>query len=88
MELFRLTRLLSFCFPRSPNCTPRFITGVFAVIEYPNAIHENVFHADGVLMRLFERGAVRDCLRIEDGNIGEHSFFEEAATIEAEIGGG
>ena len=79
-----LTRL-SFCFPGTPQGAAGFGAGVLAVLENLDAVDENVFHADGILMRLVEGCAVRDCRRIEDDHVSEHSFPNQAAVIEAEI---
>ena len=60
---------------RTPNSATRFRAGVLAVLENLHAVHENVFHADRVLMRFFERGAIGNRCRIENDDIGKHSFF-------------
>jgi hypothetical protein len=61
---------------------------VLAVFDYLDAIYKNLLRADGVLVRFFERRAVRDRRWVEDNYIGEHSFLDETAVIEAEVGGG
>ena len=81
-------KLASLKFPRTPNCAAGFRAGVLTVLENLDTVHEDVFHADGVLMRFLEGGAIGNRFWIEDDDVGEHSFFEEAAAIEAEIGGG
>ena len=55
------------------------------MFDYLNAVHENVFHSDRVLMRLFEDRAVSNRGRIEYNHIGKHTFLEKAAIIEPEI---
>ena len=34
-----------------------------------NTIHENMFEASGVMMRVFEGGMVLDCVQIENHNV-------------------
>jgi hypothetical protein len=72
-------------FPRPPYGATGFGAGVLAILENLDAIDENVFHADGILMWFVEGCAVRDCHWVEDNHISEHSFPNEAAVIKAEI---
>ena len=55
------------------------------VLQHLAAIHEDVLHADRVLMRLLERGAVRDRVRVEHDDVGEHAWPQEAARVELEV---
>src|SRR6266446_1515737 len=77
-----------FRFSRTPQGPARFCAGVLAVIENPYAVHEYMFHANRVLVRFFERSAVRDGRRIKDHHVSEHSLLEKSAMIQAEIRGG
>ena len=52
----RSTYLLNL--PRSPQRAARLHSGVFAIFQNLHAVHENMFHPDRILMRLFEGGAV------------------------------
>ena len=74
-------------FPWTPQRATRLGAGVLAPFEHLDAIHKNVLHANRVLMRFLERGAIRNRRRIEHDDIGEHSLFNETAMIEAEICG-
>src|SRR5207302_5546514 len=71
--------------PRPPERAAGFRSGVLAVFQHLHAIHEDMLHPDGVLVRFLERGAVRDDGRIENNHVGEHSFFHESTMVEAEI---
>ena len=75
-------------FPRTPQGATRLGASVFTVFKNLHAVNENVFHANGVLMRLVERRAIGNRRRIEHNHIGKHSLFKKTAMIEAEIGGG
>ena len=61
---------------------------MLAVLQDDLPVDEHVLHADGVLMRLLERRAIRDRRRIEDRDVGEIAFLQQAAAIEAEVLGG
>lgn len=52
------------------------------------AVDEDVVDADGVFVGLFEGGAAGDGLGVEDGDVGEVVFFDEAAVAEVEVFGG
>src|SRR5438067_13118069 len=73
-------------FPGSPKRAAGFRAGVLAVFQNLDAVDEDVFHPDGVLMRFLEGGAISDRGRIEHDDVGEHSLFQTSAMIEAEIG--
>ncbi len=72
-------------FPRTPQGATRLGASVFALFKNLHAVNENVFHADGILMRLVERRVIGDRPWIEHDHIREHSFFNETAMIEAEV---
>jgi hypothetical protein len=81
----RIKTIKSLRFPRTPQGAAGFGAGVFAVLQDLHAVDENVFHSDGVLMGFVESCAVRDCRRIEDDHVSEHSFLNETAVIKTEI---
>src|SRR4029077_7220010 len=70
---------------RPPHCPTRFSSGVLAVFDDLHTVHENMFHTGRVLMRFFKGGVICDRRRIEHHHVGEHSFLEKSAVIEAEI---
>ena len=49
-----------------------------------NPIHEELVHAGRQLVRLFIRSVVADGLRVENDDIGEESFLEQAAVLDVE----
>jgi hypothetical protein len=61
---------------------------VFAILQDLDAVDQDVFHPDGVLVGLVEGCAVRNRRRIEDDHVSEHSFLKKTAMIETEIGRG
>src|SRR5438128_9488547 len=75
-------------FPRTPEGATRLGARVLAILDDLYAVNENVFHANGVLMRLVERRVIGDRRLIEHDHVREHSLFKKTAMIEAEIGGG
>ena len=83
----RIGRIERLQFARPPKRAARFGASVLAVFDYLHAIYKNLLHPDCVLVRFFERRAIRDCRRVEHNYIGEHSFPNETAAIEAEVGG-
>ena len=76
---------LSSCLPGAPQGATGFGAGMFTIFQNLDAVDENMFHADGVLMRFVEGCAVCDSRRIEDNHVSKHSFLNEAAVIETEI---
>jgi hypothetical protein len=54
---------------------------VFTILEHLHAIDEDVLHANLILVRIFEGGAVGNGLRIEDHHVSKHSCSEKASTI-------
>src|SRR5438034_2976220 len=73
-------------FSGSPQSTARLCAGVLAIFENLHAINKYVLHANRVLMWLLKRRAIGNRCRIEDDDIREHSFLEESAIIQSEIG--
>ena len=67
--------------PRAPR--PGFAPGVLAVLEHLHAVDEDVVHPHSILVRLLEGRAVGNLRRIEDDDVGEHAFAEEAAVRRA-----
>ena len=61
---------------------------MLSIFDYLNAVYENVFHSDRVLMRLFEGRAVSNRRRIEDRDISKHSCAEKSTVIQAQVDGG
>ncbi len=74
---------MDFAWP--PQRAARLGASVFATFEHLHAIHEDLLHTDGLLMRLIERRAIGNGRRIEDNDIREHSFFEKPAVVEPKI---
>ena len=72
-------------FPRSPQRAARLSASVFAIFEHLHAIHEDLLHTDGILLRLLKRCSISNGRRINDNDIGEHSFFEKDAVVEPKI---
>ncbi len=58
---------------------------MLAVLEHADAVYEDVPHADGVLMGLLVGGPVRDGGGIEDDDVGEIAFLQQAAMVEPQI---
>ena len=56
---------------RPPHDPSGLRAGVLAAFQDLHAVDEDVAHAGGELLRLVERGVVRDLRRIEDDEIGE-----------------
>src|SRR5947199_7474599 len=73
-------------FSRSPQSAARFCAGVLAILENLHAINKYVLHANRVLMWFLKGRAIGNRCRIEDDDIREHSFLEESAMIQSEIG--
>src|SRR5947207_3395308 len=86
-KLLSVSRRLLADLTRTPQRAARLGAGVLAVFNDLHAIHEHMFHANGVLMRFLECSAIRNRRGIEDNDVGEHAFFNETAMIETEIGG-
>ena len=72
----------------SPQCTTWPSAGVLAISEDLDPVDEHIFDSDGVLLRLLKRGNIRDCLRVENDNIGEHTLLQKAAMVQLKIGRG
>src|SRR3954465_8625324 len=72
-------------FAWSPQRPSRFRAGVLTVFQDLRAVHEYVLHAECELVRLHETRTVANRRRIEYDHVGEHSFLQEPAMIEAEI---
>jgi hypothetical protein len=53
-------------------------TGVISLVDYDDAVHDDVRNADGILCRFFEGRLVTDCGGIEDGDIGGHAGAQQA----------
>src|SRR5207248_9989294 len=62
-----------------------FRASVLAVLKNLHTIYKHVSHAHGILMRLGEGCPIRDRCRVEDNDIAEHSFLDEATMIESQI---
>src|SRR5205085_3616500 len=76
-----------FCLAWSPERAARFRTGMLTVFYDLGAVHENMLHADRILMRFFERRAIGDRCRVEYDHVGKHSFLEKSTAIQTEICG-
>ena len=70
-------------FPASPagaaDDSSRFGTRMFAILEDLLAVHEDVNHTGGVLMRLLVGRMIADRLRIENGDVSIKVAFETTA---------
>ena len=53
-----------------------------------HAVHEHVPHARGEQVRLEDRAALGERLRVEDGDVGPRALAEDAAVGEADPLGG
>ena len=51
------------------------------------AVHDDVFDADRELVRILERRAIDDAIRIEDRHVGPQAFPEPAAIFDADLVG-
>ena len=58
-----------------------------AVFEHLHAVDEYVGHPHSILVRLLECRLVGDRGRIEDDDVREHAFAQEASPRETEVGG-
>ena len=54
----------------TPYGPSRLGAGVLTILQHLDAIDEDMPDADGILMRLFERGPVGDGGRIENHHVG------------------
>ena len=71
---------------RPPEGTARFRAGVLAIFQNLYTVDEDLFHPDGVLVRLGEGGTVGDTRGIEYDDIREHSFPDKSTVIESQVG--
>src|SRR4029453_2927986 len=64
-------------FAGSPECPTGLGIGVLAVLQEPHPVHEDMPHADRVLVWLLEGFAIGNRRRVEDHHVGEHAFLQE-----------
>src|SRR6266576_4782516 len=69
---------------RSPNDAPGLCRRHLSVTHDGHTVYEHVLHANRKLVRLLVRRAIYDRIRIEDHDIGVHSFAELAPVADAE----
>ena len=70
---------------RATQCRARSRAGHHAIGKNQLAIYNYVTDADRVLVRVFVRCLVGNCVWIKDYDIGKIVFLEKATTIETEI---
>src|SRR5438067_12753366 len=71
----------------SPQSAARFCAGVLSILENVHGINKYVLHANRVLMGFLKGRAIGNRCRIEDYDIGEHSFLNESAKIKTYVTG-
>src|SRR5918995_324795 len=79
-------------FPTSPagaaDDTSRFGIRMFAILDDLFAVHKDVSHTGGVLMRLLVRRIIADSRRIENGDVGVIIALETTALAKFQRIGG
>src|SRR4051812_42282379 len=68
---------------RTPEAAPRARAGELTLPQHDLSVHDHVLDADGRLVRILERGAIGDGLRIEHGDVGEHARTNQPALAES-----
>src|SRR5260370_9036545 len=63
-------------------CRPSMST----IFKNLNAGDENLFHANGILMRLLISRLVDNGFRVEEDDVGEVAFLEESAVVQPQVG--
>src|SRR6185503_245773 len=67
----------------TPQAAPRARAGELTVAQHDLSIHDHVLDSNRRLVRVLERGAIGDGLRIEHGDVGEHARANQPALAES-----
>ena len=58
---------------------------MLAIFQDLDPVDENMFYTNGILLRLFEGGDIRDRSRVEDHHVGEHTLLQKAPMVQLKI---
>jgi hypothetical protein len=59
---------------------------MLAVPENLDAVNENIFDTQGILLGLLIGGEIRDAFGIKDHHIGKHASLQKTAVVQSKIG--
>lgn len=69
-------------FARPPQRAARLCSSMLAILNNLLAVDEDMFHPNGVLMRILKGGAIGDGSGIKNNYVREHPFLKKTAMIQ------